>query len=122
MQIEPTPLTTLKCHCEKVSVEISHMPTKLNRCTCSICRRYGALWAYYTSTEINVSGPTDVYVWGDQMLRFHRCQNCGVLTHWTPMDEGSDRIAVNMQNMDPQRLTGTPIGDSHAQPEISRAK
>ena len=32
MQMETTQLITLTRHCEKVSVEICHMPTKLNRC------------------------------------------------------------------------------------------
>jgi hypothetical protein len=35
------------CHCGVVKLEIQSAREEVNDCNCSICRRYGALWAYY---------------------------------------------------------------------------
>lgn len=35
------------CHCGAVGFEIETAPTEVTECNCSICRRYGVLWAYY---------------------------------------------------------------------------
>jgi len=36
------------CHCGLVHLEVAQPPAAVNECTCSICRRYGTLWAYYS--------------------------------------------------------------------------
>ena len=33
------------CHCGAVRLEIDSPPDEVTDCHCSICRRYGALWA-----------------------------------------------------------------------------
>lgn len=52
------------CHCGAVRLEIdSPPPAEVNDCRCSICRRYGALWAYYAPERVRVlppDAPTDV--------------------------------------------------------------
>lgn len=111
-----------ECHCGSVRITLPHAPQKLNRCSCSICRRYGALWAYFDPEKITISGSTDTYVWGDRMIEFHRCKTCGVLTHWAHTDngpsegasKGSGNIGVNMQNMELSQLAGIPERDGHA--------
>lgn len=45
---------TAKCHCGRINVEVSSLPTKINECRCSICYRYGAQWAYYHQDDVNV--------------------------------------------------------------------
>jgi len=60
-----------------------------------------------------VTGPTDTYVWGDRMITFHRCQVCGVLTHWTEIDSDVGKIGVNMQNMCASELKGIPEYDGN---------
>lgn len=65
------------CHCGAVRVEIPRRPRTLTNCNCSICRRYGALWAYYKAAEVRIEaspGATEGYVWGDKKLRFVRCR------------------------------------------------
>ena len=34
------------CHCGAVCLEIDAAPAEVTECNCSICRRYGGLWAY----------------------------------------------------------------------------
>jgi hypothetical protein len=96
------------CHCGAVRIEVIHEPRTLTNCNCSICRRYGALWAYYGSSEVRVDsapGATDEYAWGDKTLRFIRCSACGCLTHWEPTGPGENgRMGVNARNFDPAAL------------------
>lgn len=89
------------CHCGAVSFEVARAPDMVTSCACSICRRYAALWAYYAPREVSVSGETDLYVWGDRDIEFHRCRRCGCVTHWAPANKGLERMAVNARLMEP---------------------
>jgi hypothetical protein len=68
-----------------VHVSVPDLPAKVTECRCTICRRYGALWAYYRKEDVALSGPTDVYVWGRRRIVFHRCSNCGCIVGWLPL-------------------------------------
>jgi hypothetical protein len=51
------------CHCGTVRLEIDAPLTEVTECNCSICRRYGVLWAYYTPDRVRVLAadpPTDI--------------------------------------------------------------
>jgi len=89
------------CHCGAVRLSAPE-PTQVTECNCSICRRIGARWAYYSPSEVKMPQPgtTQPYVWGDRMLAFHRCKSCGCVTHWQSLDGARDRMAVNARNMD----------------------
>lgn len=93
------------CHCGAVTVEVPRKPRRLTSCNCSICRRYGGLWAYYNAADVRVTakrGATGSYVWGDRMLRMVRCSTCGCVTHWEAVDPSKiKRMGVNMRNFDP---------------------
>jgi hypothetical protein len=96
------------CHCGQVRLEIAAAPDKVTDCNCSICRRYGVLWAYYSPNDVRIkppSGATDIYMWDDRMIEFHRCKNCGCVTHWAPADKTHDRMGVNARLMEPSVLT-----------------
>ncbi len=95
------------CHCGAVHLAISTPPETVTDCNCSICRRYGVLWAYYSPNQVRIvatEGSADIYLWGDRSIEFHRCKTCGCVTHWAPVDERSDRIGVNARLMDPNIL------------------
>lgn len=87
------------CHCGAVRLEIAHAPETVTDCNCSICRRYGVLWAYYSPELVSVTGATDIYMWDDRSIEFHRCRTCGCISHWAPVDRGSDRMGVNARLM-----------------------
>ena len=99
------------CHCSRVRIDVSQAPETVNECTCSICRRYGTLWAYYSPKLVEVSPPgggTDIYVWGERQLEFHRCKDCGCITHWAHIDKGFDRMGVNARLLQPESAANEP--------------
>jgi len=70
---------------------------------CSICRRYGALWAYYKVDEVKVESDGDAiegYVWGKKRLSFNRCKRCGCMTHYTVLRDTEPRVAVNCRMLE----------------------
>jgi hypothetical protein len=95
--------TEASCHCGTIHLYVETPPATVTDCNCSICRRYGVLWAYYSPRQVRVApaaGATDVYIWGDRKIEFHRCKACGCVTHWAPVDPTEDRMAVNARLMD----------------------
>jgi hypothetical protein len=81
-------------------------------CNCSICRRYGVLWAYYSPMQVRIiaaSGATDTYTWDDRSIEFHRCKSCGCITHWAAVDKSVDRLGVNARLMDPDVLSAARV-------------
>lgn len=96
------------CHCGQVGVEVPRRPRTLTNCNCSICRRYGTLWAYYRFAEVNViakPGATTSYAWGDRTLRFVRCANCGCIVNWEQISEPrKGRAGVNARLFEPEVL------------------
>jgi hypothetical protein len=87
------------CHCGRVQVEVTRPPAEVTECRCSICRRYGALWAYYQLHEASFSGITEPYVWGRKNIAFHRCGNCGCVVGWLPRGSYPE-CAVNARMLD----------------------
>lgn len=99
------------CHCGRVRLTIAAAPTEVTDCNCSICRRYGVLWAYYPPAEVGVAAAegTDVYMWDDRSIRFHRCPACGCVTHGSAVDAGRDRMGVNARLMAPAVLAAARV-------------
>lgn len=96
------------CHCGKVSVAIPRQPETLTNCDCSICRRYGPLWAYFSSPEVEIRaepGATQEYSWGSRSIAFVRCSTCGCITHWKPVAASrGQRMRVNARMFAPEQL------------------
>jgi hypothetical protein len=102
----------LSCHCGEVKMEILTAPKEVTDCNCSICRRYGVLWAYYTPAQVRIVAPvgaTKAYLWGDRSIAFHHCQNCGCVTHWSAADRPADRMGVNARLMAPEVLAAAHV-------------
>ncbi len=97
------------CHCGAVRIAVETAPNEVTDCNCSICRRYGTLWAYYSPKVVRVNGATDIYMWGDRDLEFHRCKTCGCVTHWAAVDKARDRMGVNARLMPPEVLAQASV-------------
>jgi hypothetical protein len=90
--------TLATCHCGAVTISLAARPTEITECNCSLCKSYGVLWAYYYTDDIVVAPnppPTDTYAWNGKNVDFHRCKNCGCVTHWTPRNTKRDRRGIN---------------------------
>ncbi|WP_439496957.1 GFA family protein [Bosea sp. (in: a-proteobacteria)] len=90
------------CHCGAVRLAIDAAPETVTDCNCSICRRYGVLWAYYSPKQVRfvpLEPATDSYMWDDRSIAFHRCRTCGCVTHWAAVDPARDRMGVNARLM-----------------------
>jgi hypothetical protein len=102
----------LTCHCGAVRIDVETAPVEVTSCNCSICRRTGALLAYYSPRQARFTPsppPTDTYMWGDKSIVFHRCKTCGCHTHWSAVDPAYDRMGVNMRLADPEVLAKARI-------------
>jgi hypothetical protein len=77
----------------------------VTECNCSICRRYGTRWAYYTAGTVRIVGHprhTDSYSWGQRRIRLVRCRHCGCVTHWEASGgDATSRLGVNVRNFEP---------------------
>ncbi|HLZ84868.1 MAG TPA: GFA family protein [Caulobacteraceae bacterium] len=103
------------CHCGAVSIAVPRAPEQVTDCNCSICRRLGALWAYYRATEVTITGvdATVAYVRHDGpnmgYLAQHHCRTCGCTTHWSSLDASVDRMGVNARMMAPEVLAQAAV-------------
>lgn len=107
---------TVSCHCGAVVLELQRKPRKMTQCNCSVCRRYGALWAYFQRKSIRVLAEGNAlkkYSWRNNRFEFYRCANCGCVTHYertNKRSDGSDMGAVNLRNIDnPEIIANIPV-------------
>ena len=106
------------CHCGAVRIEVPRAPEWVASCNCSMCRRTGALVAYYRPAAVRVEGDTATYLTGDRFIRFHFCGRCSCHTHWTANPEAlagdlpeevrkilSQRMGINARLLDGFEVT-----------------
>ncbi len=109
-----------RCHCGGVTLTLARAPEEILRCNCSICRRSGFEGIYYRESEVSVTGALDGYVRKDMAeapcLTMWRCATCGILTHWTLLEEWPyddmerpDRMGVNARLLDPELIADLPV-------------
>lgn len=106
-------MLTATCHCGAVRVTVPRTPRSVTDCNCSICRRYGVLWAYYKASTVTVEAApkgTREYSWGRKALRFVRCAKCGCVMCWRRVKPAPERkMGVNARNFDPKALRSARI-------------
>lgn len=100
------------CHCSAIQWQFSTHPDGATACNCSVCRRYGVLWAYgYESEGIRVAGASRAYRRGNA-IDFHFCSTCGCVAYWRAQQldaDGRRRIAVNLRLAEPAEVAQIPI-------------
>lgn len=96
------------CHCGAVKIEVPRRPRMLTNCNCSICRRYGTLWAYYKAADVRLrckAGAMESYSWGRKALKFNRCAKCGCVMNWKRVEPRKiPYMGVNARNFDPAEI------------------
>ena len=109
-------MITGSCHCGAAHWTLEGDPGSATACNCTLCRRYGALWAYdYENERIRLSGPTTTYIRAkeaDPALEVHFSPRCGCVLCWRGLRldaGGRRRIAVNLRLADPQAVADLPI-------------
>jgi hypothetical protein len=106
-------MITATCHCGAVRIHVPRPPRTVTSCNCSICRRYGALWAYYRATTVQIEASKrnlSSYSWRRKVRAFLRCRRCGCVTHYKYRRKwGSDTVAINATNFEPAVLEGARI-------------
>ena len=102
------------CHCGNVKWKFEKPLESVTACNCSLCSRYGALWAYgHVGEGISISGATKAYRRGRKINGFHFCESCGCITYYLANaadEQGRYRIAVNMRMAtDPAKIASVPV-------------
>ncbi len=112
----PPKITHGRCHCGAVRWRFHGEIPDATICNCTICRRYGALWAYdYDGHGIHVDDPEarlTSYAWGSRSLAFNFCGVCGNVVNWRGSKPGADgrtRIAVNLRLAEPGAVAHIPL-------------
>lgn len=104
---------TANCHCGNIEIEVNQPPDIITDCSCSICRRYAALWAYYAPSDVSISfkeKKSEFYIWGDRDIEFHHCPNCHCITHYVTTEQCDvDVFAVNARMFTSIPLENIPV-------------
>ena len=100
------------CHCGAAWWTFEGQPDGATACNCTVCRRYGALWAYdYEGLGIKIYGTAKAYRRGSA-IDFHFCETCGCVAWWLGQKadgQGLRRIAVNLRLAEPAAVASIPI-------------
>ena len=105
------------CHCGACRWTLAGEPGPATSCNCTLCRRYGALWAYdYENQRIRLEGPASAYARADKQepphLEILFCPGCGGMLAWRGLildDRGRRRMAVNLRMAEPEAVAAIPV-------------
>lgn len=101
------------CLCGGVKLSAVRKPRTLTQCNCSVCRRYGTLWAYYTRGTATVTAPRGAlvrYRVKPGGLYFVHCKTCGCVTQWeSPRKTPDARFALNGRLLEADAIARVPI-------------
>ncbi|MER8695873.1 GFA family protein [Mesorhizobium opportunistum] len=109
-------MLTGTCHCGATHWTLEGDPGPITACNCTLCRRYGVLWAYdYVDERIRVSGPAGSYTRAGKntpSLEILFCPTCACVLAWRGLRDdapGRTRIAVNVRLAPPEAVADLPI-------------
>jgi hypothetical protein len=101
------------CHCRAVRITLRTKPEYVNDCNCSLCSNAGALWGYFSPSDVWIDGETQNYVRVDRKqpgVSVHFCGTCGATTHWSPLPRfPQTMMGANMRLFDPGELFGVEL-------------
>lgn len=109
-------MLTGSCHCGKAGWTLHGDPGSITACNCTLCRRYGTLWAYdYEGERIGIKGQTASYTRVEKdtpTLEILFCPVCACVVSWRGLEleaDGRRRIAVNIRLTQPDPVQDLPI-------------
>jgi hypothetical protein len=115
-RIEAVRMLKGSCHCGKAGWTLEGDPGSITACNCTMCRRYGTLWAYdYEGERMTVSGETASYTRASRetsSLEILFCPTCACVVSWRGLRIGKDgrrRMAVNIRLAPPDEVASLPI-------------
>lgn len=93
------------CHCGGIAFELDGEITDAIDCNCSLCRRRGALLAFFPREALRLTTPEDnlgTYRFGKERIDHHFCPTCGIAPFGEGMDprSGAKTAAVNLRCVD----------------------
>lgn len=103
------------CHCGAAGWTLEGDPGSITACNCTLCHRYGALWAYdYEGERVRIVGNTRAYrrVGKDNpTLEILFCPACAGVVAWRGLqpEEGRTRMAVNIRLAPLEAVAALPI-------------
>jgi hypothetical protein len=107
------------CHCGATRFALSAAPVEVTRCTCTLCAKRGALWAYYQPEQFRLLTPQEsvaTYRWNSKTVKHHFCATCccGTFSEspdWSSGQPDFDkpRIGVNARLLDDFDLDAVPV-------------
>jgi hypothetical protein len=107
---------TGRCHCGAADWTLAGDPGGITACNCTLCRRYGTLWAYdFENERIRLSGATASYRRADARepaLEIVFCPTCACVLAWRGLrmnEDGRRRMAVNVRLAPPEAVADLPI-------------
>ncbi|SCB56216.1 Uncharacterized conserved protein [Rhizobium aethiopicum] len=109
-------MLTGSCHCGKASWTLDGDPGSITACNCTLCRRYGTLWAYdYEGERITLTGRTASYTRSGRetsSLGILFCPSCACVLSWRGLrlqEDGRRRMAVHIRLAPPELVADLPI-------------
>ena len=109
----------LKCHCEKVELEIN-LPEegfkKLMRCNCSLCKRKGAVMSPVEKEKVKILKGQEnlkIYQYHTKVAEHYFCSICGIYTHHI-MRSNPKMAGINvacLEGINPFELGDIPVND-----------
>ena len=104
------------CHCGATGWTLVGEPGPVTACNCTLCHRYGALWAYdYEGERVAVIGKTSSYTRigkADPALEILFCATCAGVLAWRGLrleSDGRRRMAVNVRLLSLEKVADLPI-------------
>ena len=102
------------CHCTAITITAPGHPEKpINECQCTLCRRYGAEWAYYNTNDVKIEKKDGAsfrkYSYGNNpSADFCFCETCGCMMMWCPFEvpQAGAEMGLNSRMMDPDAVKG----------------
>ena len=87
------------CHCGAVKYEADVEIKTVTRCTCSLCRKKGALLARVDPEALRIDGEVTVYQFNKRIAKHFYCGKCGIHVFSNPR-AAPDKYVINVQTLD----------------------